>query len=92
MHRCQNDTKTSRINKSMHKVARWNTSITNTIGNQNFVRYTEIPNSGASGVFLVGVVGVIALLGVSFESRYERKTRIALLGKTNYINLLRNLW
>ena len=34
----------------------WNPSITDTIGTQHFVPYSDVPNSGASGIFPVGLV------------------------------------
>ena len=41
----------------------WNPSITDTIGNQNFVRYSKVSlTQGVSGIFPVGVVCVIGML------------------------------
>ena len=35
----------------------WNSSMADTIWDQHFVRYSEVsPNSGASGIFPVGMV------------------------------------
>ena len=34
----------------------WNLSITDTIRKKHFVPYSEVPNSGASGLFPVGMV------------------------------------
>ena len=39
----------------MH-VIQWNPSIAVTIGNKHFVPCSEVPNSGASGIFLVQAV------------------------------------
>ena len=60
----------------------WNPSITVTIGTQHFVRYSEVrgvPNSGASGIFPVGVVlhnpavehNVAAFSELSFAVRWQ---------------------
>ena len=42
----------------------WNPSITDTVGDQNFVRYSEVSLTQGlpSGIFPVGVVCVIAFL------------------------------
>jgi len=45
---------------------RRNPSITDTIGNQNFVRYRGVPSSGFSGILPVGVVCAIGLLSTTW--------------------------
>ena len=65
----------------MHaKGIQWNPSITDTFGDQHFVPlYRGVPNSGASGIFPVGVVlripaveyNVAAFSELSFAARWQ---------------------
>ena len=73
----------------------WNTSITDTLGTQNFVRYNEVsPISGVSGIFPVGVVCVTGLLSTtwlrfkSFPLLYAQNATQKLVLRVTAMNLM----
>ena len=65
----------------------YNVLLTDTIGNKHFVHYREtgVPNSGASGIFPVGVVCIIWLLSCVFRTLL----RCTLAGKAKWRLVLR---